>query len=199
VKTDLRVSKGKVTVAKILDVATKLFSEKGYANTSTEEIVNLAGVTRGAFYHHFASKEALFLAVFERTQRKIRDRILRDTAATSDPWEALVKGNYSFLKTYTDPEFRQIVAIDAPSVLDWEVYREIDWRYSTSTLKNVLKRLRDAGVTKPLSVETLTHAIAGATNELALWIAEAKDPKRALAKAQEICETMYNSLRNDTR
>lgn len=198
-KNDLRVTKGKVTVAKIVAIATKLFSEKGYANTSTEEIVQLAGVTRGAFYHHFSSKEALFLAVFEASQRKIRDRILSDIASVSDPWERLLKGNYSFLKTSSDPEFRQIVARDAPSVLGWEVYREIDSRYSTNLLHSILQNLRDAGVTKPLSVDALTHAIAGAANELALWIAEAKDCKRALAKAQATLETMFRSLLNDAR
>ncbi len=54
-----------VTRQTLIKAALKVFSEKGYGGTRLEEIADLAGVTRGAIYHHFGSKSELYLAVFE--------------------------------------------------------------------------------------------------------------------------------------
>ena len=56
-----------VTVERILDAAQRLFLEKGYENTTIQDIVNeLGGLTKGAVYHHFKSKEEIMEAVNDR-------------------------------------------------------------------------------------------------------------------------------------
>lgn len=70
------------TVNRILDVSYRLFMEKGYENTSIQEIIdNLGGLSKGAIYHHFKSKEDILIAVTDRMTEEsnklladIRDR-----------------------------------------------------------------------------------------------------------------------------
>jgi len=193
-KENLRIAQGKATVTKIIRVAGRLFSKKGYAKTSVEDIVRKVGVTRGAVYHHFSGKDAIFLAVFEDAQSGIQDRILDEIRSVRDPWQRLTKGNYAFLKACADPKFQQIVAIDAPSALGWETWRRVDAQYSTKLLMDILEQLRDAEVIKPLPIEALTQIIAGASNNAAIWIAQSQDTKRALEEAQSIMEVLLRSL-----
>src|SRR3954453_18098136 len=59
----------------VLDAATQLFIERDYADVSTEDVIERAGVSRGAMYHHFSGKEDLFLAVYEASERRAMERI----------------------------------------------------------------------------------------------------------------------------
>ena len=54
------------TVKLILDVSTKMFCEKGYDNTSLQDIINETKLSKGAIYHHFDSKEDILKAIFQR-------------------------------------------------------------------------------------------------------------------------------------
>jgi AcrR family transcriptional regulator len=74
--------RAELTRRHILSVAARMFAECGYAGTSLNDIVRESGLTKGAFYFHFASKEALALAVFQDMQERMHDRIL--TAARSE-------------------------------------------------------------------------------------------------------------------
>ncbi|MCL1863159.1 MAG: TetR/AcrR family transcriptional regulator [Defluviitaleaceae bacterium] len=68
------------TVKKILDTSLRLFLEKGYDQTTVLDIVdNLGGLTRGAFYHHFKTKEDVFLAIFSRdgTERDTFNKVMQ--------------------------------------------------------------------------------------------------------------------------
>lgn len=63
------------TVRRILDVAEELFMTKGYDHTTMSDIVDgLGGLTKGAVYHHFKSKEDIFEAVFERANKPVLER-----------------------------------------------------------------------------------------------------------------------------
>ena len=70
----------------------RLFAEKGFADTSTPEIVAAAGVTRGALYHHFADKAALFAAVFEAESREVAREIEDGSSEAASAREALLAG-----------------------------------------------------------------------------------------------------------
>lgn len=59
------------TVNLILDVSQRLFIEKGYDNTTIQDIIDeLGGLTKGAIYHHFSSKQDILDAVIERLLQK---------------------------------------------------------------------------------------------------------------------------------
>jgi len=193
VENSKKIEQGKKTNANLVKIARRLFSQKGYANTSTEEIVQVAGVTRGALYHHFNGKKGLFLAAFDDAQIDIENSLIKVLNKPGDPWERFLTANYTFLKACMHPEIQQIVAIDAPAILGWHEWRRIDAIRTTRLLKNVLLDLINKGIIKPLPIEALVHFIGGAANELAIWIAQSKEPKKALEEASLTMKTVLSS------
>ena len=196
-KITTKAEQSKTTIGKLIAIATREFSRKGYAAASTEDIVRLAGVTRGALYHHFKNKQDLFLAVFKEAQREIGRRIEAHAEMESDLWRQLIAGCRAFLEASSDPVLQKIVVIDAPSVLDWRVYREVDATMpgsGLSLLKECLAELIHAKIIRPLPVEALAHLLSGAMDEAAVWIAQSPDSKKAQKEAQSALETLLSSL-----
>jgi AcrR family transcriptional regulator len=180
------------TTGTLIAVARELFAERGYAAVGTEEIVQRAGVTRGALYHHFrGGKEDLFHAVLVQISAETVKRIAAVATSTDDPWEALVLGCEAFLDACASPEVQRIVLIDAPSVLGWDVRRAIDADYGLGLLEAALQRAMDAGRIQPASALPLAHVLAGALDEAAMVVARADDP---LAARQEMGRTLHRLL-----
>lgn len=135
----------------MIEIATDEFATKGYAGASTEIIVQRAGLTRGALYHHFKNKAGLFTAVFEAAQEEIGRWVEARADTSEDLWDQLILGCRGFLEASSDPSLQQIVVIDGPAVLKWEVVRQIDLSLeqgSLSLLKGCLNDLINAGVIK---------------------------------------------------
>ena len=166
------------TRAALLKAARTIFAEQGYAAASTEEIVRRAKVTRGALYHHFEDKRALFDAVASDVAREIAGRI---DAATpmDDPLRAMLVGTGAFLDACLDPAVRRIYLIDAPAVLGWHRWREIDAPHGVRSLREGVTAMLAERPDDALAIEPTTFLLAGAFNEAALWIAEAKEEKAA--------------------
>ena len=124
----------------LVDVAEELFTEHGYADTSLDAIVAGARVTKGALYHHFSGKQALFEAVFEQVETR---RLARPSEGaqghSSDPWEKALAGLRAFLAVVREPRYRRIVIQEGPAVLGYERFREQEER---STFANVLDIVR---------------------------------------------------------
>src|SRR4051794_18174505 len=130
VKRGSKAAQSEATRAKLVKVARRLFAKKGYAAVGTEEIVQKAGVTRGALYHQFEDKQALFLAVFDQVEAEVAQGIAdRAAASASDPIDVLRMGAKLWLDASLDPEVRRIVLLDAPAVLGFEKWREVVSRY----------------------------------------------------------------------
>jgi AcrR family transcriptional regulator len=166
------------TRAALLTAARTIFAEQGYEAAATEEIVRRAKVTRGALYYHFQDKRALFDAVANDVAREIAERI---DAATpmNDPLQALIVGTRAFLDACLEPSVRRIYLIDAPAVLGWHRWREIDAPHGVRSLREGVTAMLAQRPRNGLAVEPTTFLLAGAFNEAALWIAEAKDEKAA--------------------
>ena len=96
----------------------------------TEEIVGRAQVTRGALYHHFADKRDLFRAVHDQMEGELLEAIAARMDGQADPLELLKIGTGAFLDACLDPAHAQVNLLDAPSVLGWAEWREIDMRHS---------------------------------------------------------------------
>jgi len=186
------------TIKRLLTVAMREFSQKGYAGASTEAIVKEARVTRGALYHHFKGKKDLFYAVFKEAQLQIGNRIEADADAADDLWDGLISGCNAFLKACSDPALQQVVVIDAPSVLDWNTYRSVDENLpgsGLSLLKDCLRDLVDQDMIKPVSVDALAHLLSGAMDEAAVWIAQSRNPSIALPQAQQTLRRLLEGLK----
>jgi AcrR family transcriptional regulator len=168
-----------VTRAALLKEARVLFTAEGYEAAGTEEIVKRAKVTRGALYHHFKDKRDLFEAVFTEVARGIAGAIDETSAPAPDPLEAMVDGTKAFLDACLDPAVRRIYLIDAPSVLGWHRWRELDAPHNVRSLREGVAAVLAARPDPALRVEPVTFLLSGAFNEAALWIAEAKDEKAA--------------------
>jgi AcrR family transcriptional regulator len=154
----------------LVAAARRLFAEKGYAGTGTPEIVAAAGVTRGALYHHFADKQALFAAVVEEEHLLMAMAI--NAAGESDeesgPVRALIAGGDAFLDAMQDPGRRQILLIDAPAVLGRDAVDAIDARHGLETLVSGLHDAMEAGAIKKLPVETLARIFGAMFDRAAL-------------------------------
>src|SRR5436305_2161020 len=156
-----KAAQREATTAALISAARELFAQRGYAGVGTEEIVQRAGVTRGALYHHFrGGKEDLFRAVLVQISAEIVQKVAQAAASTDDPWEALVLGSEAFLDACAAPEVQRIVLIDGPSVLGWDVRRAIDADYGLGLLEAALKRAMDAGRLMPASTTAVAHVLA---------------------------------------
>ena len=190
-----RAEHAESTRAALLAVAQELFAELGYAGTSTEEIVQRARVTRGALYHHFRDKRDLFEAVVEEMEAGIATRLVAAAASETDPWGRLQSGLATFLDACEEPAIQRVLLMDAPSVLGWEKWREIDAKYGFGMLKGGLQSAMDSGAIQPQPVDPLAHLLTGAVMEAAMVIATAKDVRSARAEVGATLERLMEGLR----
>jgi AcrR family transcriptional regulator len=187
-KHDLR---SEATRRQLVTAARALFGARGYAGVGTEEIVQAAGVTRGALYHQFRDKADLFAAVAEEVEAEIAERIAAGAAeAAADAVGALRAGARLFLDACAEPEVERIILLDAPAVLGWEAWRDLAGRYGLGLVQLALQSAMDAGAIVPQPVAPLAHVLVGALNEGALYIARAEDP----AAAREQCAAIFDQI-----
>jgi AcrR family transcriptional regulator len=172
-----------------------LFASRGFAATGTEDLVHAAGVTRGALYHHFADKRALFRAVVDAVQAEVGNEVEAAAAPFDDPWQQLDVGCSAFLRAATDPLRQRIMLVDGPAVLGWDAWRAMDSQYSLRSLKQVLSILVDEAVIADQPVDPLAHLLSGAMNEAALWVAQSSEPSRALREATSALGVLLSGLR----
>lgn len=152
-----------------------LFAEQGFGATGTEEIVARAGVTRGALYHHYADKTALFREVVEAVERDLCAQLAAEAADLDDPREMLRRCAARFLDLCQEPEVRRIALVDAPSVLGWSAWREIDARYGLGLLRQLMGYAAARGLFEAERVEDLSHLFLGAASEAAMVVANRPD------------------------
>jgi AcrR family transcriptional regulator len=179
----------------LLRAARELFAERGYSAVGTEQIVERAGVTRGALYHHFRDKRDLFRAVHDEMERELMQVIGERMGEREDPWELLVTGLRAFLDACTDPALMQISLLDAPAVLGWAEWREIDERYGLGLVSAGLENAMAAGLFRRRKVRPLAHLLLGALGEAAMLIANAPDPAAARKEIEGPLLTLLEGLR----
>ncbi len=184
------------TTAALLAAARSLFAERGYAGVGTEEIVQRAGVTRGALYHHFrGGKEDLFRAALVEISAETTRRVIGAASATDDPWEGLVIGADAFLDACATHEVQQIMLVDGPAVLGWDVWRAADSDYALGLLEHALQRAIDAGRLTDQPARALAHVLIGALDEAAMVVARADDPEAARAEMGKTVRRLLEGLR----
>ncbi|WP_261575710.1 TetR/AcrR family transcriptional regulator [Frankia gtarii] len=178
----------------LIATARRLFVHKGYFATGTEEIVAAAGVgTRGALYHHFADKRALFLAVFERVEEDLLASA-GGADTTGDALTLLRGGLLGFLNASLTPEVQRILLIDGPAVLGWQQWRATEKRYGLGAIRALLERAVAEGSLSAQPLDALAHILLAAVDEAALFIAGADDPPAAREQAVTAVERLLAGL-----
>jgi AcrR family transcriptional regulator len=179
----------------LIKAGTLLFTELGYENVSTEEIVRAAGVTRGALYHHFGGKAELLEAVYERLEAESTERVARVVLGSHlhSPLEAMKAGIEAFLDECAEPELQRIALHDAPAVLGWDRWREIAAANGLGLIEASLNAALEAGEIRPLPVRPLAHLLLGALDEAAMLVARSADPT-ARAEVTEVLLALLESF-----
>ena len=184
------------TQTALVGAARRLWGERGYAAVSTPEIAKAAGVTRGAMYHQYADKTQLFLAVVEAVERDVIERLGETVAgaAPRTPAAALRIASNAWLEIASEPEVRQLILLDAPSVLGWAGFREISLRYGLGMTEQLLGAAIEAGELAPQPVRPLATVMLGALDEAAMSIANAEDPEREKDEVGTVVGNLIDGL-----
>ena len=184
------------TRAALIKTARKLFADKGFADVSTQAIVAAAGVTRGALYHQFGDKAALFAAVYEDVERDLVADIAEQimTAQPLDPLEAMRVGARLFLDRCAAPDVQQIVLIDAPAVLGWDRWREVGVKYGLGVIEGMLAHAIAEGAIPDQPVRATAHVLLGALDEAALYVSRATNRDRARTEMEAVCDRLISGI-----
>jgi AcrR family transcriptional regulator len=173
------IERGQATRAHLIDVATKMFAEHGYDGTSIEAVLAESGASRGSLYHHFPGKDALFLAALENVSSRIEAQIRAAAQDAGDPLAWLRACGLAWIRLARDQDVRQIMLTDAPAVLGWQRWRELDEQGPLGLIRASMTYAAEAGQIDPRHVDAFAHMVLAAVNELALMIARSDDPAAA--------------------
>jgi AcrR family transcriptional regulator len=189
-----RAAQGRATRGQLIEVATGLFAEHGYEGTSIEAVLTAAGVSRGALYHHFAGKEALFTAVLEAISDRVTAEVTEAISGCTDPVDALHTGALGWIDLAGDPVIQRIMLVDAPSVLGWERWRAMDEGRTVGAMRAMLQAVSDTGRLPQQLVGPFAHMILAALDEAALVVARAPESRAAVAESRHAVEELLNRL-----
>jgi AcrR family transcriptional regulator len=182
------------TVGTILAEARRLFTERGFEATSIDDIAEAAGVAKGAVYHHFASKEAVFQRVLEDVQAEIAAApIPPEALAGRDPGEQIAAATLRYLLAASEPAVRRVLLIDGPAVIGWRRWREIDDRFFGAGARLAMTWLLGPDASDQ-EVDAMTHLMMGAVMEAALVCATADDPAKAARDLSSALGRMLGGL-----
>jgi AcrR family transcriptional regulator len=181
------------SLAKLMEAARVLFRAEGYAATSVDDVTRAAALTKGAFYHHFTDKKAIFQAVFEEAERQLQSDI-KAAVVSSDPWTMLKSGCLAFLDITLDPGTARLLLREGPAVLGWEAWRDICARHSLGLISGGIRAAIKAGQVPSRPTEPLAAAIYGALTEAARYMAQLDDPAAALPCVRAEIDLMLQAL-----
>lgn len=174
------------TQAAILKSAVRLFGEKGYSDTSLEDIASDCGISIAPIYHYFSNKKNLFLLVCNSMEEQIMN-------AENDSSEAhrLISSWQNFLRLCADPHFRRIVLVDAPVVLGRErIYGSKVSEWSRQRMK---KRF-NAEEAPDYKAELAGRMLMAALAEAGLFVGNTEHPERAAKDAEELVNNLIQAM-----
>ena len=183
------------TTEAILKAGRRLFGEQGFAATTMDDIAEAARVAKGAVYHHFATKDAVFEAVFDQLSRDLVLEIDRAARTERDVLAAMVAGTQHYFAACAKGPNCQIMLRDGPAVLGWERWREIDARHFGGKIPRALAAAMDAGLIARQPVEPLARLLLGAVTEAAVACAGRSDVLKAGGEYSRAFKSLLEALR----
>lgn len=185
------------TRSALVDVAEQLFTANGYTATSLDAIVAGADLTKGALYHHFSGKQALFEAAFEQVESRATAGIAQASDGHGDPWEMARAGLRAFLAAVQEPAYRQIVVVDGPSVLGHERFREQEERSTYGVVDQIVRSVltSDGRDVDEAMLDTFTRIFFGAMSAAGGSVAVSDEPAAAATRAEAAIGFVLAGLR----
>ncbi|ALG07759.1 TetR/AcrR family transcriptional regulator [Kibdelosporangium phytohabitans] len=181
----------------LVDSAIDLFTKNGYASTSLDAIVKRARVTKGALYHHFSGKQALFEAAFNKVSSRASAQLNKSVEGEGAPWERALEGVQEFIKVCLDPTYQRLVIREAPIAMGFERWREAEEQYSYGIVRSMLDQLIGEGELGDVPLEATARMMHASLAAGAQIIAEASDPKKASAEVFTVLIHMIDGIRRD--
>jgi AcrR family transcriptional regulator len=196
VKRRTQAERSAGTRAVLIAAARALWADRGYAAVGTPEIAAAAGVTRGAMYHQFADKAALFRAVAAAVEADLTRRLGEAVARSGarDPAAALRAATDAWLDLSQEPDVRQLILLDAPVVLGWAGFRDLALEHGLGLTEQLLDAAIAAGQLRRQPTRALAHVLIGALDEGAMMIATADDPAVAREDARDVLHGLLDAL-----
>lgn len=186
------------TRALLVSAARQLFETDGYADTRIEDVVQLAGVTRGALYHHFATKQSLFDAVIVDIQDELAAHVDTASNKAEDPWDRFVAGWLAFIAVSPEQGIQRLM-LEAPAVLGHQRWQEIDDDHFLTGVTEALAFLHDRGLLALEPSPALARVLLTISNALGTLVAQSHDPATARADVSHIWEHLLRSLSADSK
>jgi AcrR family transcriptional regulator len=182
----------------LVDEALKLFTDQGYAATSLDAIVTAARVTKGALYHHFTGKQAVFEAVFERIEADASTQIRNALKKSKDPWDKALIGLRAFLQIVQDSSYQRVVIQEGPAVLGYERFREQEERSTFAIVVNIVRDVLSAGTWEldDEMLETFSRIFFGALSSAGEAVSDSQDPGAASARVETAMGFLIAGIRN---
>lgn len=192
-----RLEYSETTRHALVESAVELFARHGYAATSLDEIARRARVTKGALYHHFSGKQALFEAVFAEVETTVMERMLKVvSAAAGDPLEQALAGLHAYIQVCLEPSYQRIVVHEGPVVMGLERWREAEDRCSFGLIRGTVQAMVDADAMTDLPVEVTSRLLFGLLSAAATVIATASEQEKTGAEVRIVIERMLEGLRS---
>jgi AcrR family transcriptional regulator len=179
----------------LVDSAVEMFTKHGYAGTSLDAIARRARVTKGALYHHFSGKQALFEAAFDVVEKAAVTRLSEVVAGDGSAWDRAVRGVELYIQSCLDPSYQRIVVHEGPVVMGWERWRETEDHFSYGLVRDTIEALIQAGEIVKLPVEVTARVLFGALSAGATFIAGADNPKKAGAEVSKTIVAVMQGMR----
>ncbi|MEU7634305.1 TetR/AcrR family transcriptional regulator [Nocardia sp. NPDC049220] len=188
--------RSRATRAALEQAGRRLFTERGFAATSAEELVTEAGVTRGALHHHYGDKRGLFRAVLEQIEVEATEEIEKAIASvdSDDVMAGMSVGLGVFLEICQRPAMLRIGLTDAPAVLGWQAWREFESAHGLGLITTQLERARAGGLIADAPVPVLAQLVISVISEAALIVAHATDPETTRAQTQQSVLLLISGL-----
>ena len=183
------------TTEAIVKSARRLFGERGFAITTIDDIADAAGVAKGAVYHHFATKEAVFEAVFDQVSQDLVLEVDRAARTEKDVLAAMVAGTQHYFEACAKGPTGQIILRDGPAVLGWERWRAVDARHFGGKIPRAVAAAMDAGLIARQPVEPLARLLLGAVTEAAVACAGRSDVLKAGGEYSRAFKSLLEALR----
>jgi AcrR family transcriptional regulator len=188
-----RAAQAAGTRSELLAHARRLFAQKGYAESSTDEVVRRANVTKGALYHHFDNKLELYRAVVEDMERELVSHMAKAADTARQPHKRLEAACRAYLDACLDSALTRILVIEAPVILGWKAWCDLAHRHEIAALAAYLEAVVARSTTNEQPLE-MAHVLLGALNTAARVISAASDQKKARVQVEETIERLLKGL-----